>query len=504
MSNRDNRKIGDLCTLIANLGQEGGVISPSVYDTAQALRFFPPEEGVEPALQWLAGCQMADGGWGNSVRPHTRDVPTIAAILAFAAYPLFSESEKIIESGLAFLEKHHKDWEEVVPEDLPVGMELILPKLLSEAERYGLNIPQNHYQNLIPIYQKKIGYIQSMPLGKGSPATYSWEAWGESPDKKWLDYKGGVGHSPTATAFWAFLAKNNPDLKPEREHIKNYLSAAANSTQTGIPGVLPTAWPINRFEQSFALHTLLMADLLDHPELEEEIQKQIDDLMHGVQPTGVGFSDIFNPDGDDTAAAVAVLCSAGKSVAQDVLDHFAHENHYRAYAGELQASHSVTARAIYALRHYGVDTTAAEHYLLSHQLTSGAWPGDKWNVSQYYGTCLATFALKDKCNLYRSRLKEAAQFLIDSQLADGGWGASSVSRITDTSYALLSLLHLTTAGVIGPETFLSGQKWLHANYESQRDDSDLRWLNKQEYSPFKIDQTFHLAAMVLVSEHVSL
>ena len=213
MQVNEERKIGDLCKIIANLGKDGGLMSPSVYDTAQVLRYCPPTEGVEPALAWLASCQRPDGGWGDPIRSHTRDIPTIAALLAFAEYSDFKGSGEIIEAGLNFLEQHHYQWEKVVPEDLPVGMELILPKLISEAEQLGLQIPKDHYQNLIPIYQKKITYIRTMPVSTASAPAFSWEAWGESPDLNWLDELGSVGNSPTATAYWAYLAKDNPDLK---------------------------------------------------------------------------------------------------------------------------------------------------------------------------------------------------------------------------------------------------------------------------------------------------
>ena len=67
----------DLRTLIADLGKDGGLISPSVYDTAQVLRFCPPKEGVEPALEWILGQQQPDGGWGNPAVPLSRTVPTL-------------------------------------------------------------------------------------------------------------------------------------------------------------------------------------------------------------------------------------------------------------------------------------------------------------------------------------------------------------------------------------------------------------------------------------------
>ena len=66
MSQLIDTLLTDLRSLIADLGKDGGLISPSVYDTAQVLRFCPPEESVEPALEWILGQQRPDGGWGNS------------------------------------------------------------------------------------------------------------------------------------------------------------------------------------------------------------------------------------------------------------------------------------------------------------------------------------------------------------------------------------------------------------------------------------------------------
>ncbi|MFT5193425.1 MAG: hypothetical protein ACI9EW_000980 [Cellvibrionaceae bacterium] len=500
----DERKIGTLCALVADLGEGGGVMSPSVYDTAQVLRYCPPAEGVESILHWLASSQLPDGGWGNKVRSCVRDIPTIAALLAFATYPEFSKSKTVIDAGLKFLEQHHDEWAEIVPEDLPVGVELILPKLLSDAKQFDLLIPSKNYQNLFPIYERKISFIRSMPFDKSAAPSYSWEAWGESADKKWLDeITGSLGHSPTATAYWVHLAKEYPNLQGERERAIAYLASASKMTGGGfIPGLYPTAWPLRRFEQAFSLHALLIADLLNMDGLKVVVKKQLDDLKKGVQPTGIGFSDHFITDGDDTAAAAAVFCALDEPLDRKVLDYYAYKDHYRSYIGELQASHSVTARAIFALRAYGVDLVDAEKYLLSHQLSTGAWPGDKWNISEYYGTCLATFALKDRVDLYRVELTNAATFLVDSQLAAGGWGLSGMSNSTDTACALLALYPLINAGLVKPEIFLSGQKWLKSRYEDQGFEIERRWLNKQEFSPYRIDQVFQLAAMLAVPEKV--
>ncbi|MBD2248543.1 hypothetical protein [Nostoc sp. FACHB-888] len=79
----------ELRSLIADLGKNGGLISPSVYDTAQVLRFYPPATGVEPALEWLLTQQQADGGWGNPRISH-------------------HNSQSLIKSGFQCFTQHQK------------------------------------------------------------------------------------------------------------------------------------------------------------------------------------------------------------------------------------------------------------------------------------------------------------------------------------------------------------------------------------------------------------
>ena len=101
----------DLIHLIEQLGRNGGLISPSVYDTAQVLRLYPPKEGVEPGLEWLLSQQQADGGWGTPTVPLHRDMPTLAAVLALDTYSDRVQSADAVDAGLEFLRRQSGQWD---------------------------------------------------------------------------------------------------------------------------------------------------------------------------------------------------------------------------------------------------------------------------------------------------------------------------------------------------------------------------------------------------------
>jgi hypothetical protein len=92
----------ELRTLVATLGRGGGSLSPSVYDTAQLLRLYPPPTGVEPVLSWLLSQQHVDGGWGLPDAPYTRAVPTLAALLALHAHDWNGKHRDAAEAALTF------------------------------------------------------------------------------------------------------------------------------------------------------------------------------------------------------------------------------------------------------------------------------------------------------------------------------------------------------------------------------------------------------------------
>jgi hypothetical protein len=258
--------------------------------------------------------------------------------------------------------------------------------------------------------------------------------------------------------------------------------------------VVPTAWPVNRFEQAFTLYMLLLVGLLDHPALVDVIQPQIDDLARAFRPEGVGFSDYFTPDGDDTAAALAVLHAAGRPVNLAVLERFAHNSHYTSWQGELQPSLSVTTHALHALKLSGANVTERLSYITEQQEGDGRWRSDKWNGSWLYTTWQALALLLETG--YHQKVWLAIKALLDHQHADGGWGTQNATA-EETAYAVLALRGLHRSGRWTEATsnaLQRAERWLQCNYRPFGPDTTTLWLAKQPYRVFRLSRVIELTA----------
>lgn len=499
MNTQQEILITDLRSLIAELGKGGGQISASVYDTAQALRYAPPDAGVEPALAWLKSQQQMDGGWGNMAAPLSRDVPTLAAILTLHTFGQDFETKEAVQTGMDFLWQSSYQWQPPLPEDLPVGVELILPQLLCEARDAGLNIDYQPYEALIKLGARKREIIRRIQPKAGTAPVFSWEAWGTEPETAVIDHTGGVGHSPAATAYWLKLAADREELSAERRRACEYLKKAAASTGLDIPGIVPTAWPIDRFEQVYVLHTLQMAGLLDYAPLREAVQVQTVSLANNLQPHGLGFSDYFEADGDDTLAAVAVLTEKGYEVDPGLVRRYQNSNHFLTYPFELQPSASVTARGLHVLNLWQDNSMpSAEAFLMARRTTEGYWSGDKWNTSWFYMTYLSSFVLSlSKTGTVNGELKEAANAILRHQNPDGGWSTIGLSNFPETAYSLLTLQLFP--GEKYKTAVYTGYRWMLENYSPFATINVNCWLNKQDYRPNRVDRGFELAAMLSIA-----
>lgn len=494
----------DLRTLIADLGKDGGLISPSVYDTAQVLRFCPPKEGVEPALEWILRQQQPDGGWGNPAVPLSRHMPTLASVLALRTYSKINPKniESCIEAGIQFLREHATEWQGAHIDEFPVGVEVVWPKLVEDAQRLGITWSKEvPYAKLITLGNKKRQRITQTQPKAGTAPTYSWEAWGTNATADVVDEIGSVGTSPAATAAWIHAANRCPDLANIRESARRYLKQASTVTGIDIPGVVPTVWPITYFDQLYGLYALLISGLLDHPNLRTVVESQAQSIAEGLHPTGIGASPYFINDPDDTALALMVLEATGYKVdTATTLNYFKYRDHFVTYSHEFNPSILTNAHAVHALAYAGEQIDQSRQFLLKRQLSNGKWPSGKWHSSWLYITLEVILALR---HFEDTKALELACYAVQSdQNKDGGWGLKGKSNSLETACGVLILHTLRQHHFFKQQTLNAlrrGYQWLLDDYQPFTLNDVRRWICKELYSEYRVDRAFELSAMLAVA-----
>lgn len=490
----------DALSLIPSLGAGGGVMSPAIYDTAQILRTLPEFTDKWATIDWLLSLQQSDGGWGELAMPIGRHIPTFAAILAIRQHDRRKVGANAVDAGLSFLRHDASAWLSANTDELPVGGEVILPALLEQLEPAEVaSFPKHFYQRVFVLRDKKRSGLSKSPPRPGVPWNHIWEVAGVEPDLRLLDESGGVGHSPAATAAWIRASLSRSEAKDALERSRQYLVAAQRASGLLLPGSAPTVYPFDRFEQSFALHAFQIAGLLDHPSIAEAIRPMADILARAVRTGGIGMSDAFLADGDDTAATLMLLHAVGLKANPETILRFMNDDHFVAYEGELQPSTTVTARCIHALSTMGLATDRFHPFILSRQQMDGRWSVDKWNRSWLYTTCVASTALQ--ASPHRHAIHSAMDIVLSQQSRDGGWSTHGPSNITETAYAVLMLSYLERHGIQVPRvaTALDGAfQWMMENYRPRASSTSKPkcWIGKELYRVERLDTSFELAAML--------
>jgi hypothetical protein len=404
-----------------------------------------------------------------------------------------------VDAGLAFLRRQQGRWTVPLPDAMPVAIELLLPYLLEEATAQALPVSREPYGALIDLGAARRRQLQHTELRGGTPVAYSWESWGTVPEPALLDTWGSVGLSPAATAAWIRASRGSIQLAGPRAAAEHYLQRASTATPLQIPNIVGVSWPIDRFEQAFGLYALLLAGLLDYPPLQAVVRPQLDALAAAVGADGIGFSDEFAADGDDTAVALCVLAASGYSVDWSTLTQFKDNDHFCAWQGELHPAPSVTAHAIHALAYRGLSLEEHVAYLLSQRQLDGRWPADKWHTSWLYTTAQAVIALHHTGSV--SPIATSLQRLASAQNPDGGWGTRG-STAEETAYALYSL-RCAPVPADYAAVYRQGVCWLNRNLKDDERSPPALWLSKEAFRPDRIVRIITRAALLrgLLDEH---
>ncbi|WP_316397032.1 hypothetical protein [Bradyrhizobium sp. 33ap4] len=479
---------------------DGGSVGPSVYDTARTQQFHGNVAHHQHAYAWLIAQQQGDGGWGSVDFPLFRHAPTWAALLALQRADHLPGAADAVKAATRFLQRQPDPYAHAVPEDAPIGAELILPQLCNEASFWPGGVAFPRHPALLPLRQARLDKLGAMAkLPSGHPLLHSWEAWGTSPISACPDVDGSIGISPAATAAWRAYAVKQGST-PQLGRADAYLQAASRATRSGIEGVVPNVWPINVFEPCWSLYTLHLAGLFAHPALAEAVRVIVAQLDARLGARGLGPALHFAADADDTAIALCVLRLAGRDPAVDPLRHFETGELFVTFPGERNASVSTNIHALHALRLSGKPAVGTSAYVEANRNRHGLWDNEKWHVSWLYPTAHAVAALAQGKSRWRD--ERALTALLQAQSNDGGWGAGRASTFEETAYALFALSVIDgseepTGRRRIAQAVAGALEWMLARYAAHALPQTPLWIGKELYCPTRVVRVAELAGLLL-------
>ncbi|MFP1739555.1 hypothetical protein [Lonsdalea quercina] len=492
----------ELNTLLSDM-HDGGCVGPSVYDTAQLLRFHPNTPDHAGAYRWLIEQQHEDGGWGSPDFPLHRQVPTVAAILSLhEAQPQPEGGSAALSAAAVYLEQEKDRYADEIPDDAPIGVELILPQLCRQAAAFLPPLAYPRYGALYEAEAARLGKLESLTaVPSGHPLFHSWESWGRSPTEVTPDPFGSVGISPSATAAWLGLACANESADfHERERAARYLRNASRATGVGVDGVVPNVWPIDVFEPCWSLYSLHLAGLFSHPALASVKQTIAASIQAILTPRGLGPAQAFASDADDTAIAAAVVQLSGHSLTFDPLRQFEKGDLFVTFPGERNPSLSTTIHAVHSLSLLGTTSPAARTYIENGKSDKGVWENEKWHASWLYPTSHAVAALAHGMPLWRD--DDVLYKILEAQHPSGGWGAGSAPTQEETAYALFALRVMNDRVNADQQDTLASavaraRDWLLARYQPNRLPVTPLWIGKELYCPQRVVRVTELAGLWL-------
>lgn len=475
------------------MGPGKEAISPSVYDTAWIARL--SEKNIPIGLQateWLRETQLPDGSWGeqNISYSHERVVCTLAAAVALARKNNPKDKVRLEKATKAI--DHYSRQLASDPFGETIGFEMIVPSLIAEAEQ--LDLIAGHYPYLDKINQMRNIKIATLPNGfinRRSTVVFSSEMV-QAHEYCLLDFdniqepNGSVGCSPAATAWHI----HNFD-EADQEMPLNFLNNVVHAN-----GTAPYITPIDIFEIAWSLWNIGRLDHISQEAIQAS-QPLLDFLEKQWSPCGLsGVSEFPLPEGDSTAMVFEALSLFGRSVDIQGLLSFQGPSYFYCFQIESNPSISTNVHVYSALRQAGYPAThptmkMLANFLKDYQIEGKYW-ADKWHISSYYTTSHGIIALED----YEPDLAaSAANWLIDTQQKDGGWG-QFFSTPEETAYVLQALaIYAKKGNSVPDETILSGRNWLLDHAKDQQQPN--LWIGKSLYTPKLVVETAIQSALEL-------
>ena len=471
----------------------------TAYDTAWVARLGELDWALSSqALNWLSENQLPDGSWGaeKPIYYHDRVICTLAAMIALTHRGRRARDRQQINSGLEALERIINGATKGLqadPNGATIGFEMIIPTLVHEAQNLGI-IKQQGKSILKRLGQqraKKLEKIQGQMISKYTTMAFSAEMAG-SDGQHILDIprlqeaNGSIGHSPSASAYYALYVK-----KQEKSAIE-YLH---NTIQPD--GGLPNVAPFDSFEISWSLWNL---SLIPNLQITSEIEAFLEILSNAWKPNlGIGFATEYSvKDSDVTSFVFDTLARFGIFKDIDSIFAYEEEEYFRCYPLEANPSISANIHVLGALRQVGLEKHNPKvnkilNFLAKVKGSSPFWI-DKWHSSPYYTTAHAIIACAGYLDDF---IEDSVEWLLSTQYANGAWG-TYIPTAEETAYAIQALWVWNEMSCkIDTKCIKNGAVWLEENLDNPYPPL---WIGKCLYNPNHVVQSAVISALHLAKE----
>lgn len=481
-------------------------ILPTVYETSWITRLTDTDGGPRhpDILADLANSQHPDGSWGSRI-PHYHDhfLTTLAMVLALARFGQRDSDHDRRRAGERYL------WQNTFrlghDPHRTVGFELILPTLLAEGERLGLNLPYSTLGDYEVERQHKLALLPpDAPFDGQSSALFSLEAFTgrvgrADPDtiRALLLEDGSVATSPSATAF---MLSETPDWDRSFPESRDYLYTLLK----GYGGRLPTVAPCDIFIRAWMLNHLHHGGLLRGLEgsQAQALQAIHHYLLASWRPGGVGWASIGPPESDDTAMVLLALHRAGYEVDGSCLLNYERAQHFAVLEYERDPSVSANLHVLEALETLPVSerervAKKVVNFLQGNRIGGSYWR-DKWHASAYYPTSRALLVLIP--HLPPEQLEPTVRWLLATQNPGGSWGEYRATT-EETALVLISLLHYHRRVHPLPESPLRlAVSYIMSTENPFGYDYPELWISKTLYAPAIVIKSVVVAALGLYAD----